>query len=207
MAVAAVGVFATVAGAGDGPRDAIVVAARRIRVGEVIEARHLETVRGDLPEATADRAFDDPSVLIGRVALGPVAEGEVVQHGSVTVDRAAVGTHEVAITLPREQIAVGRLRQGERVDIYATDDEHTWSVGRGAEVVQIDGGSDGSLTSERELTVVVAVTSPEEVASLVHALRRADVTVVRSTFAGDDGRAVEHEPIAPGTSTTTTRDR
>lgn len=199
MAIAAIGTFTSIAGAGDEPSDAVVVASRAIRVGETIEAHHLRLVRADLPEGTSELAFDDTSDVVGRVALGPIGEEEVVQGSSVTADRSAAGTHEVAVTLPREQVAVGRLRQGERVDVYATDDDRTWSVVRSAEVVDLGEGTDGSLTSERELTLVVAVSSADDVAAVVHALRRADVTVVRSTFADDRDEPVTH---APGPSST-----
>jgi hypothetical protein len=91
--------------------------------------------------------------------------------------------HEVAITLPGRQIAVGRLKPGERVDVFVTYDERTTSVVRGAQVVQIEAEDSASLTSDREITLVVAVPSDQTVAALVHALRTGDVTVVRSTFA------------------------
>lgn len=208
MAVAAVGVFAAASGADDEPRQRAVVADRPIRIGERVEARHLRVVAVELPGDSA-APFEELDDVVGRVALGPIGEGELVQAASVTADRAARPAHEVALTLPRAQIAVGRLRQGERVDVYGTDDERTWSVVRGAEVVQIDAGDDGSLTSERELTIVVAVETADDVAPLVHALRRADVTVVRSTFAETpQGAPLEHRPAAsptasaPTTSTT-----
>ncbi|MEO7428486.1 MAG: hypothetical protein ABIY48_03795, partial [Acidimicrobiales bacterium] len=91
--------------------------------------------------------------------------------------------------------AVGRLKQGERVDVYVTYDERTASVVRGAEVVQIGADRDRSLTSDREVTIVVAVPSGDAVAALVHALRTGDVTVVRSTFGQpDDGSPLVYEP-------------
>jgi hypothetical protein len=116
------------------------------------------------------------------VVLGPVASGEVVQASAVTDGAGARDVHEVALTLPRGQIAVGRLKQGERVDVFATSDDRTTSVVRGAAVVQIEADPSGSLTSSREVTLVVAVPSGDAVAAVVHALRSADVTVVRSTF-------------------------
>jgi hypothetical protein len=91
--------------------------------------------------------------------------------------------HEVAVALPRHQIAVGRLKPGERVDVFVTYDERTTSVVRGAEVVQIEAEDAGSLTSDREISLVIAVPSGDAVAAVVHALRTGDVTVVRSTFA------------------------
>jgi hypothetical protein len=197
MALAAVGVFTAVAGAGSGPGDHVVVAARPIRVGEQIELRHLRVEQAELPDGLRDHTVDDPDVLVGRVAIAPIGEGELIQASAVTVSASASPTHEVALTLPRAQVAVGRLRQGERVDVYGTDEDRTWSVAAGAEVVQIDLGDDGSLTSGRELTVVVALPTADAVAAVVDALRRADVTVVRSTFAGQrEAPAVEHRPEA-----------
>ena len=58
--------------------------------------------------------------------------------------------------------------------------------------MQIGAEDAGSLTSDREISLVVAVPSGDAVAALVHALRTGDVTVVRSTFA----EAVERRSAA-----------
>ena len=181
MAVAVVGVFAAATQAGHAPDDPIVVTTRAVRVGEVLEASDLRRVEGHLPSDAA--AFADVGTLVGRVALGPIGEGEIVQSASVTAEAATPGIHEVAVALPRRQIAVGRLKAGERVDVFVTYDDRTTSVVRGAEVVQIEAEDTGSLTSDREISLVIAVPSGDAVAAVVHALRTGDVTVVRSTFA------------------------
>jgi Flp pilus assembly protein CpaB len=202
MAVAAVGVFAAYADASRGPTDRDVVAARSIRVGEALEASDLRLATGELPD-DATGTFEETDVLVGRVALGPIREGEIVQAGSVTDDRNGPSRNEIALTLPRAQVAVGRLKQGERVDVFVTRDDRTTSVVRGAQVVQIGGEGEASLTSDRELTIVVAVGTGQEVAALVHALRTGEVTVVRSTFARPDDRGpleVESEPGPDGAS-------
>jgi Flp pilus assembly protein CpaB len=188
MAVAAVGVFAAYVQAGQRPADPVVVADRNLRVGEVVTAGDLRIVDADLPEGTRRATFSSVDALAGRVVLGPIAEGELVQAGSLTDQAAQPDVHEVALNLPRGQIAVGRLKQGERVDVFVTTDDRTQSVVRGAEVVEIDAEGGGSLTSDREVTLVVAVPTGDAVAALVHALRTGDVTVVRSTFstASDD---------------------
>jgi Flp pilus assembly protein CpaB len=203
MAVAVVGVFVAYAQAGSSPSDTIVVATRPIRVGQVLETGDLRTVEGELPDGAAAAGFDDVEQLAGRMALGPIGEGEIVQAGSVTADASAAGLHEVAITLPRRHVAVGRLKEGERVDVFVTYDERTSSVVRGAEVVLISADDDGSLTSERDISIVVAVPTGDAVAALVHALRTGDVTVVRSTFTD----APDDEPLTyEGTGATTTTD-
>lgn len=183
MAVAAVGVFLAYTSANERPTAPIVVASDRIRVGDTIEASDLSIAEADLPDGLSGHTFASTDDVVGRIALGPIAEGELVQTGMVTDDVTQGALHEVAITLPRAQVAVGRLKQGERVDVFVTYDDVTQSVVRGAEVVQIGASGDGSITSDREIELVVAVPSGEGVAAVVHALRTGDVTVVRSTFA------------------------
>ena len=191
MALATIGVFVAYADATRGPSDPVVVARHPIRVGDVLEAADLRLVTADLP-AGATGSFDEIASLVGRVALGPIGAGELVQSGSVTDDRATSSAHEVALLLPREQVAVGHLKRGERVDVFVTRDDRTTSVVRGAQVVQIGSEDDGSLTSGREVSIVVAAPTGEAAAALVHALRTGDVTVVRSTFAAlDDGEPLE----------------
>lgn len=204
MAIAAIGVFVAYTDATAGPRDEVVVAAGELRIGETLAADDLRVVSADLPGDVTRTAFRDPSSLVGRVVLGPIGADEIVHRGAVTDHAADDAGHEVAVTLPRGQIAVGRLKEGERVDVFVTTDERTTSVVRGARVVQIADDGDGSLTSARELTLVVAVPSGDAVAALVHALRTGDVTVVRSTFVDataadpltftdDDGQSSEDE--------------
>lgn len=191
IAMAAIGVFVAYEDASRGPTDPVVIARHGIRVGEVLDADDLRVVSAELP-ADTDGVFGDVATVVGRIALGPIGEGEMVQAGSVTDDQAAPRAHEVALTLPREQVAVGRLKQGERVDVFVTRDDRTTSVVRGVQVVQIGSDGDASLTSEREVSLVVAAPTADAAAALVHALRTGDVTVVRSTFAqANDGQPIE----------------
>lgn len=196
ITLAAIGVFVAYEDASRGPTDPVVITRHPVRVGEMLEADDVRVVDADLP-ADAEGTFREVAKVVGRVALGPIGGGEIVQAGSVTDDQGAPPAHEVALTLPRDQVAVGRLKQGERVDVFVTRDDRTTSVVRGVQVVQIGAGGDASLTSEREVSLVVAAPTGEAAAALVHALRTGDVTVVRSTFA----EASEGEPIEVGSET------
>lgn len=187
MATAAVGVFVAYEQAGRRPTQPVVVAAHALRVGEVLADDDLRVVEANLPDDASRGTFESVSSLAGRVTLGPIAAGEIVQAGAVTDQASAPDVHEVALDLPRAQVAVGRLKPGERVDVFVTKDDLTESVVRGAEVVEISGSDGGSLTSDRAITLVVAVPSGDAIAAVVHALRTGDVTVVRSTFTGADG--------------------
>jgi Flp pilus assembly protein CpaB len=202
IAVAVVGVFVAYDRATSRPTEPIVVAAHALRIGQILRAEDLRTVDVDLP-ARVRGTFDAVDLLTGRVTLGPIAEGEIVQSGSVSDQASSVGVHEIALTLPRSQIAAGRLKPGDRSDIFVTYDERTTSVVRGAPVVDISSDGGSSLTSDRDITLVVAVPSGDAVAALVHALRTGDVTVVRSTFAA----ATTDDPLeftGDGAATSTT---
>jgi Flp pilus assembly protein CpaB len=199
MGLAAVGVYVTYAQAQSDPTDPVVVAARDLQVGEVLGVGDLRVIEADLPEPTAGGAFSSTEAVVGRVVLGPIADGELVQAGALTDGPASPDLHEVALRLPPGQIALGRLKAGERVDVFATVDDRTTSVVRGAAVVQIEADDSGSLTSSREVTLIVAVPSGDAVAAVVHALRTGDVTVVRSTFTEpttDDPLTFEGAPNA-----------
>lgn len=198
VTVAALSVFLAYQRAERGPTTRVVVATQEIRVGEVIEPEDVQLAVAELPAGVGATTFRTPSAVVGHVALGPIAAGEIVQAGAITADRSAPDAHEIAITLPRAQIAVGRLKAGDRVDIFVTYDERTSSVVRDATVVLIGSDRDRSLTSDRELSIVVAVPSGDAVAALVHALRTGEVTVVRSTFASADTEPLVYEPPNPG---------
>ncbi|MSO87888.1 MAG: hypothetical protein EXQ71_10275 [Acidimicrobiia bacterium] len=195
MAVAALGVFVAYSHASARPTEPVVVASTQLLVGETITAEDVHLVEADLPAEVATSTFGTAEDVIGRIALGPVGEGEIVQAGLVTNDVSGGARHEVAVTLPRAQMAVGRLKQGERVDLFVTYNDATELVVRSAEVVQIGSSADGSITSDREVELVVAVPSGDAVTALVDALRTGDVTVVRSTF-GADGPSAS-EPAGP----------
>jgi len=188
MTVAAVGVFVAHTTAGGEPRGTVVVADGPVRPGQELGAADLRVERVDLPDAVSG-TFARSDDLVGRVALAPMGPGEVVSRSAVT-DDVSSPAHEVAVVLPRDQVAVGRLKQGERVDVYVTADDTTRTVARGAQVVLIGSTEEASLTSAREVTLVVAVEDTTTVAAVVHALRTGDVTIVRSTLAAEAADAV-----------------
>lgn len=181
MAVAAIGVFLAYSGASSGPPHAFVVAERDLDVGEVLTVGDLRVERGELPDRARDGTFATAESIDGRTVIAPIAAGEIVQSSALTDDRDEVRGLEVQLTLPRDQVAVGRLKRGERVDVFATTDDETALVASAIPVVSIATGRDGSLTSEREVAIVVAAPTRDVVAALIHAQRTGEVTIVRTT--------------------------
>lgn len=187
MAVAALGVFLAYTDAARGPEGSRVVASVDLRPGDVVAPDDVELVAVDLPESVADRAFTDPEQVVGRVLVGPVAQGELLQAALLSVDRPVELAHEIALVLPRAHAATARLQPGDRVDVFATVGDRTERVVGGALLVGAGGLRGGAIGEEREVEVVIAVPSQEIVTEVVHALRTADVTIVRSTLAETTG--------------------
>jgi hypothetical protein len=185
MSMAAIGVFVAYTGATRGPTSAHVVAATDLAPGHRITEADLDVVTVDLPTDQGERAFDDPERLAGRVVLGPIGEGEIVQAGAVTAQSGQQQGHEIALLLPRGHVAAHRLQPGDRVDLFSTTPEQTSPIVRDALLLSAGGDSGGAIGEEREVSVVVGVPTLDDVSLVVHALRTADLTVVRSTFAGE----------------------
>jgi Flp pilus assembly protein CpaB len=183
MALAALGVFVAHGAASEGPTAAFVVAGTDLRPGHRIEQADLAQLALDLPPQVSAQAFTDPGALVGRVVIGPVSAGSLVQRGAVTEGPAAPPAHEVSLVLPRANVAADRLQPGDRLDLFATDPERTRRLLEGATLLAVGGSRGGAIGDEREMEVVVAVPGSEAVREIVHALRTAEVTVVRSTFA------------------------
>jgi len=110
VAVAVLGIYVAYDRADAGPSDTVVMATSSIGVGEVVEAEDLKLVQVDLNDELTE-AFSSIESVEGRIALGPIGEDELVQSGSLTDQQGGEGAHEVALELPRGQVAVGRLKR------------------------------------------------------------------------------------------------
>jgi hypothetical protein len=99
-------------------------------------------------------------------------------------------------------VVADRLRPGDRVDVLAT-------VGTGAAartevvvrqaLVQQRSGSSGALAGDA-VAITLAVDDPAQVLAVAHALRAAEVTLVRATGTAvdDDGPSTWPPPAASG---------
>jgi hypothetical protein len=162
----------------------------------------------DLPSGVAASAFAEAAQLDGRVALGPIREGELVQVGQVSDRGAADPAAELSFSLERDRAVDGRLRSGDLVDVFVTYDDRTAAVAEAMRLVDVRERDEGSLGRGTELTVTLAITDPDDRAALINAARAGDVTLVRSTHmaavgatstaSGADGAgAPPADPVGP----------
>lgn len=184
IAVAAVGVVATMSGVGDGPVARYVVAARPLSPGHLLTADDLTTVAVDLPESLAGRAFQDASGLTGTTVLAPLAAGELVQAGAL-VRTSGDGRRELSFPVETDLALGGALVPGESIDVIATfgsgADAVTRTVVDGADLVRVVEA--GASMGGRFTVITVALEAEDDVLALGHAVRQGKVVVVRSTGA------------------------
>jgi pilus assembly protein CpaB len=186
VAAAALGTFVAARSSGT-PDRSYAVAARAIPPGETLTSDHVRFEPIDLPSGVAASAFAEAAQLDGRVALGPIREGELVQVGQVSDRGPADPAAELSFSLERDRAVDGRLRSGDLVDVFVTYDDRTAAVAEAMRLVDVRERDDGSLARGTGLTVTLAITDPDDRAALIHAARAGDVTLVRSTHMAGAG--------------------
>jgi Flp pilus assembly protein CpaB len=163
------------------------VAARPIRPGQSLTDADVRFEPLDLPTGLAAAAFSDASALEGRVALGPIGDGELVQLGQVSDPGRASPGAELSFSIARDRAVDGRLRSGDLVDVFVTGDAGTTAVAEAVQVVDATADDDGSFGPTGELTVTVTVADPALREPLIQAVRQGEVTLVRSTHMSGGG--------------------
>lgn len=203
MAVAALGTFAAQQGWGDDPRIPVLIAAEDLPIGHELSADDVRLVAVDVPDDVRG-LFGSIASIDGRRLLAPVAAGSFLHAGATTTVAADGEVLELGITVPASR-AVGGLRPGERVDVFATwSSDVTELIAVDARVLAITGTS-SALGSGTQVTLRLALDDLAQVEALVHGQAAGDLTVVRAAIGsevGDLGR--EYRPLADRSSTTTT---
>jgi hypothetical protein len=148
------------------------------------------------------QAFDDPTILVGAVVLGPLEAGELVQAGNVVKRRGTPGAVELTFPVDRSRLS-DAVKVGERVDIVATystsKGPQTSVVVRGALVVAL-ARARGSLGDTSVVTVSLEHAADET--ALADATQVAKITLVRVTgsTAASSSPSTSSPPSSPSTS-------
>jgi Flp pilus assembly protein CpaB len=189
VAVAGVCTFVAWQQASGGADGSYAVAARPIHPGEALTADDIRFQRVELPTGLSAGAVRDAAGIEGRVALGPIAEGELVQLGQLSDPGGSTPAGELSFSIARDRAVDGRLRSGDLVDVFVTDEQGTTAVAERLQIVDLAERGGTSFTTTAELTITVAVPDPALREPLIQALRQGEVTLVRSTHlpAGGDG--------------------
>jgi hypothetical protein len=196
IAASAVGVTGVVLSATAAPTTSFVVAAGALEPGaRFASVEDVRTAFGratvDLPPTLAARAVpvEELDALVGQVLLAPLERGDLLVRSALVDQRADGGDDVLSFALPRTAAVAGALRPGERIDIVATYGSGTTAttdyVVRGVRLLGVSAPDVGVVGGSSELTLTVALPSPDDVLSLGHAISTADVFVVRAGTGGD----------------------
>lgn len=200
MALAAVGTFLAYADATADESIQVLVAARDLAPGQTIQATDVELVPVEVPGGVRG-LFGAVDAAVGRQASAPVRAGEFLLASATVVPLQGAETLEVAVSVPASR-AVGRLRAGERVDVFSTwSSELTQLIAVDARVLEVRGSSSDALGASDTVVVRLAVADFDQVEALVHAQAAGDITMVRATIGTevqDVGREYRPRPGAPG---------
>lgn len=179
VAAALVGLFAAYTRVEAGPSQSFVVARHPLAAGTRLEASDLVLESMELPARARARAFGRVADLVGTTLLAPLAQGELFQASSVAATPPGGAARTVSFPVDRGRL--GRIKQGERVDVVATygtgTEAYTAVVLREALVTEIDRGG-SSLGDSGSTIITVALDDPADELAMAHALQLAKLTVV-----------------------------
>ena len=172
---------------------AVVAVARALAANHVLTPDDLVVERIHASDAVLDGLVrsDRLAELRGRVLLFPVAADGLLQEDAVAA-RPRQG-REITVPVTPEHALGGRVRVGDRVDVLgsftkSTANARTLTVVDGAEVVEMVRSEGLFGAREGELTALTLSVAPDDAVFLAFAIRNADLDIVRTTGAPDQGR-------------------
>jgi len=184
MALAAVGTFLAYADATADDTIEVLVAARDLTPGQTLRAADVELVPVELPGGVRG-LFGAVDAAVGRQVAAPVDAGEFLLASATVVPLEGAETLEVAIRVPASR-AVGRLRAGERVDVFSTwSTDVTQLIAVDARVLEVRGSASEGLGGSDTVTVRLAVADFAQIEALVHAQAAGDITMIRATIGSE----------------------
>jgi hypothetical protein len=140
----------------------------------------------DLPAAVAAHAFRNPSEVVRRVALAPVAAGQLVEDSGLARQGAVLDGRRVAVPVDAAQVDV--LEPGGWVDVLVTRgdgaDSHTDVVASGARLLGLSRPR-STLGASATPIAQLDVADFETVKALVQAAHAGALTLVPAN--GADG--------------------
>lgn len=187
VAAAAVGTYAAWSAADDPPSTRYAVAARDLAVGQAIDAADIELVAFDAPARIAANAFAeaDAQLVIGQITVSPITAGDLLQRSAMVVPEGADRSRQLSFPIDVADALAGTIERGERIDVLVTygaaGDAVTEVVVEGAVIAEIRGtGSD----ARGQFIVLLSIPDDADLLALTTAVRRGDLTLVRTTGGG-----------------------
>lgn len=165
-------------------------AAEDLRQDERLDAGDLVPADVKLPADVAAAYLPASRDLDGAVLTRPLVAGELIPGAWIASGPAAAAGRSMTIPVTPEHAVGGRLRAGDRVDVYATFDSgdaraRTSVLVRNVEVLDVVEAGGLVVGEEAVVGLTVAVT-PSEAARLAFAVRTAELDVALVAGATED---------------------
>jgi Flp pilus assembly protein CpaB len=163
----------------------VLVAAREIRAGEVVEPSDFRSVRVTMSAAVLGTVArtSDRERLAGRIAGTTIAEDELVIRRVLRPRAAPHGLRAMSIPIEPARAVGGRLEAGDRVDVLFAGARAVSIIAADAEVLAVDArgrGGIGESTSPFTVTLAVSTRQSQLVAA---ALADGELSLARTTGA------------------------
>lgn len=163
----------------------ISVASTDMSAGSSVSAMSFTTkqVRLDTTLRTALVTPGDVAAYSGAILLVPVKAGEPIPKAALAKRATLDGRRSVSMPIAPERAVGGKLRNGDRVDVYTTGSKGAL-IATDVEVLDVIRSDNGPLSAKNSLTVVLAVTNTQA-AKIAPIVGSSDVVLVQSTGAAD----------------------
>lgn len=172
-------------GRADAPVRQLVVASRDISAGMLVSA---DDLRVDVVVITPElrvRTFADPTQVVGRVALGPIASGDPVLQSATDAGDPLAPKRQFSLSLPVAAAVGGSLRSGDTVDVLATVERDgtdvTETLARSILVSRVTGSDANVMSPTGDRLITFSVPAELDVELLVNAATTGKVHLVRTT--------------------------
>ncbi|HEX2058553.1 MAG TPA: Flp pilus assembly protein CpaB [Actinomycetota bacterium] len=157
-------------------------AAQDLRGDETLDPGDVVRAQVKLPADVAAAYAPATEDVTGAVLLRPLVAGELLPNAWLSSGAPAEAGRAMTIPVTPEHAVGGRLRPGDRVDVYATFDSggagaRTSLLVRGVEVLDVV-ETGGLVVGEASVAGLTVAVTPSEAARLAFAVRTAEVDVV-----------------------------
>ena len=185
-------------GRADEPTRPLVVASRDISAGMLVSGDDLRVDDVVITPELRVRTFGDPTAVVGRVALGPIASGDPILRSATDAGDTVAPKRQFALSLPVAAAVGGSLRSGDTVDVLATVERDgidvTETLARSILVSRVTGSDVNVMSPSGDRLITFSVPAELDVEALVNAATTGTVHLVRTTGTS----SATSLPAAPG---------
>lgn len=197
--LAALLTFGAYANANRPPKTKYYVAARNLEPGAVIQSKDVELVALDLPEQLRRRIVGPSVSLEDAVVLGPVGKGELLQLGNVIKKTGGSEARELSFPIDSAFAAAGRLRPGDRVDVYANRGDEAVPIAVNLLIIATSSSPDGVSSGRGTIVLTVSYDGTFDGAALLGAAQSTKLSLIRRTGIAGDIRRRAGAPASAST--------